>query len=193
MNKRFAHGFQALLSYTWSHEYDDGQGYGQESQNIFMSNANAWLYNGNYKADKGDGLEDQPQRFVFSWIWAPTITHRTGAFYKYVVNNWQLSSITTINSKRPYGSPTVRTTDTPVTGMFSSFNLDGTGLSGRVPFWGVDSVWQPAMYRADARISKILPFGERYRLALAFGAASAPATAGRPPASARKPSPNQRE
>jgi Carboxypeptidase regulatory-like domain/TonB dependent receptor/TonB-dependent Receptor Plug Domain len=168
VNKRFSHGFQALLAYTWSHEYDDGQGYGQDSPNIFMSNANQWLYNGNYKADKGDGLEDQPNRFVFSWVWTPTFTHRTGAFYKYVVNNWQLSSITTVNGKRPYGSPTVKVNDTPVTGMFSNFNLDGTGLSSRVPFWGVDSIWQPAMIRDDARISKLFPFGERYKLYLSF-------------------------
>jgi hypothetical protein len=170
VNKRFSHGLQALLSYTWSHEYDDGQGYGQATQNIYLSNANAWLYNGNYKADEGDGLEDQPQRLVISWVWNPTFIHRDGAFYKYVVNNWQLSSLTTINSSRPYGSPTVRVNDTPVTGMFSNFNLDGTGLSSRVPFWAVDSVWQPAMFRTDARISKLLPFGERYKLYLSFEA-----------------------
>ncbi len=168
VNKRFSHGLQALLAYTWSHEYDDGQGYGQDSPNIFMSNANQWLYNGNYKADKGDGLEDLPNRLVFSWVWSPVFTQRTGAFYKYLVNNWQLSSITTINSSRPYGSPSVKINDTPVTGMFSNFSLNGEGLSGRVPFWGVDSVWQPAMYRADARLSKILPFGERYKLFLNF-------------------------
>jgi hypothetical protein len=104
------------------------------------------------------------------WVWSPTFTHRTGAFYKYIVNNWQLSSITTINSSRPYGSPTVNVLDTPVTGMFSNFSLNGSGLSGRVPFWGVNSVWQPAMYRTDARLSKLLPFGERYKLYLMFEA-----------------------
>src|SRR5579863_4463978 len=168
VTKRFSHGLQALLAYTWSHEYDDGQGYGQASQNIFLSSASAWLYNGNYKADKGNGLEDQPQRFVLSWVWAPTFTHRTDAFSRFVVNNWQLSSITTINSRRPYTSPSIFTNDTPVPGMFSNRSLDGEGLSSRVPFWGVDSVYQPAMYRSDARISKILSFGERYKLALNF-------------------------
>jgi hypothetical protein len=83
-----------------------------------------------------------------------------------LVNNWQLSSVTTLNSRRPYGSPTVKVNDTPVTGMFSNFNLDGSGLSGRVPFWGVDSVYQPASYRADVRLTKIVPIGERYKLAL---------------------------
>ncbi len=166
--KRFSHGLQADLAYTWSHEIDDGQGYGQESQGIFGSSASAWLYNGNYKADKGNGLEDQRQRFVFSWVWAPTITHRGGAFYKYVVNNWQLSSITTFNSARPYGNATVKVNDTPVTGMFSNFNLDGSGLSGRVPFLPENAIYQPAFYREDARLSKVLPFGERYKLYLNF-------------------------
>ncbi len=168
LQRRNAPGEQALLprapgllSYTWSHEYDDGQGYGQATQNIYLSNANAWLYNGNYKADKGNGLEDQPQRFVVSWVWAPTFTHRSGAFYKYLVNNWQLSSVTTLNSRRPYGSPTIKVNDTPVTGMFSNFTINGSGLGSRVPFWGVDSVYQPANYRADVRLSKILPLGER--------------------------------
>lgn len=170
VNKRFSHGLQGLLSYTWSHEYDDGQGYGQASQNIFLSSAFSFLQNGNYKADKGVGLEDQPQRFVLSWIWAPKFTSKTDAFSRYFVNNWQLSSITTLNSRRPYGSPTISLKDTPVTGMFSNFSINGSGLSGRVPFWAVDSVYQPASYRTDARISKILPFGERYKLALNFEA-----------------------
>jgi hypothetical protein len=54
--------------------------------------------------------------------------------------------------------------------MFSNFSLNGSGLSGRVPFWAVNSVYQPALYKSDARLSKILPFGERYKLALSFEA-----------------------
>ncbi len=146
-----------------------------------MSNAFAWLFNGNYKLDKGNGLEDQPQRFVVAWIWQPTFTHRSGAFFKYFVNNWQLSSLTTINSSRPYASPTVSLRDTPVVagtlgagvpGMFSNFSLNGSGLSGRVPFLPVDSVYQPALYKTDARVSKIIPLGpeERYKFLVSFEA-----------------------
>jgi len=179
--KRFAHGLQASLSYTWSHEIDDGQGYGQATQNIFLSNAFSWLYNGNYKLDKGSGLEDQRHRFVLAWVWQPTLTHRSGAFYRYVVNNWQISSLTIINSSRPYNSPSVSVRDTPVVagtlgpgvpGMFSNFSLNGSGLSGRVPFLQPYSVLQPALYRSDARLSKILPFGAegRYKLNINFEA-----------------------
>ena len=181
LNKRFSRGLQGSVSYTWSHEIDDGQGYGQATQNIFLSNAFAWTYNGNYRYDMGDGLEDQRQRLAVSWVWAPTFTDRKDLISKFLVNNWQLSSLTTINSSRPYGAASIRLTDTPVVagtlgpgvpGMFSNFSINGSGLGGRVPFFAMNSVYQPALYKSDARISKILPFGAdgQYKLFVNFEA-----------------------
>jgi hypothetical protein len=37
-----------------------------------------------------------------------------------------------------------------------------------VPFWPVNSLYTPPSYRADARISKIIPIGERVKLSLNF-------------------------
>ena len=165
LRKRFSHGLQADLSYTWAHEIDDGQNTGSNA--LFFTNANNWTYNGNYKADKGNGALDQRHRLVFSFVWAPTITRRSGAFFRYVVNNWQLSTITIAQSGRPVG-PTIRTSDTPVTGMFSNSSVDGSGLSFRVPFLPPNSLLTPAQYRADARLSKIIPLNERIKLAFNF-------------------------
>jgi hypothetical protein len=53
VRKRLSHGFIADLSYTWSHEIDDGQGYGQSTSNLFLSNNFSWLVNGDYKQDRG--------------------------------------------------------------------------------------------------------------------------------------------
>ena len=170
LDKRFSRSFQGSLAYTWSHEIDDGQGTGQGTTNMFLSDAFSYLVNGNYKADRGNGLLDQRHRLVLSWVWAPTFTHRTDFVSKYLVNNWQLSSITTINSARPATSPIAKLNDTPVTGMFSNFSLNGSGLSGRVPFWAVNSIYKPEIYKSDARISKIIPIGERYKLYLNFEA-----------------------
>ena len=168
LNKRFSHGFQATASYTWSHEIDDGQSYGESTNNLFLSGASYWLYNGNYKADKGDGTLDQRQRFALSWVWSPTFTHRSGAFYKYVVNNWQLSNITWMATGWPYGSTIVYMSDTPVTGMSYNSTLNGSGLSARVPWLPVNSYRLPSTYRSDARLTKAIPIREHYHLDLNF-------------------------
>jgi hypothetical protein len=164
LTRRLAQGLQGSVAYTWSHEYDDGQGYGQDTAFFYGSSVQDWLVNGNYKLDRGDGLEDQPNRLVVSFVYTPKFTSKTDAFSRYFINGWQLSSVTTINSSRPFGSPYVNIEDTPVTGMFSNFALNGYNTQGRVPFWAPNSVWQPAMYRTDARLTKVIPIGERYRL-----------------------------
>ncbi|HEY1337739.1 MAG TPA: hypothetical protein VGF59_09530, partial [Bryobacteraceae bacterium] len=168
LDKRFSHGLTGKIAYTWSHEIDDGQSFGESTNNLFLNGNTYWLYNGNYRADKGTGTLDQRHRFVLSWVYQPTFTHRTGAFYRYVVNSWQLSSITTLQSGHPYDSPQIRVGDTPVPGMFSSTSINGSGLSFRVPWLSTNSYYLPAQYRADARLSKLIPFGDRYKLYLNF-------------------------
>ena len=158
--KRFSHGFTGQLSYTWAHEIDDGQSYGGSTNNLFFSSASYWTYNGNYKADKSSGTLDQRQRFVLSWVWEPKITTRTTPFFKYVVNGWQLTSLTTLQTGRPY-SVTIYMADAPVTGMASSYSLNGAGLSSRVPFWPYYSQYYPGRYNSDASLTKILPLNEK--------------------------------
>ena len=161
--KRFSHGFQALASYTWSHEIDDGQG--AVTSAIFFSSPFS-TYNGNYRYDQGSGLLDQRHRFAFSFVWEPVITHRDGAFFKYVVNNWQLSSITSLSAGRPNGSLTIRTLDSPITGALSSSFIDGFPGNSRVPFFPVNSLYTPPHYQDDVRLSKMIPFGENHPMKL---------------------------
>ncbi|MBV8729048.1 MAG: TonB-dependent receptor [Acidobacteriia bacterium] len=166
--KRFSHGLQFLTSYTWSHEIDDGQN--TSTQAVFLSSLNPWTYNGNYGFDKGSGLIDQRHRLSYSFVWQPTFVHRNDFFSKYVINNWQLSSITTLASGRNAGPVTVRLTDTPVPGMLFNSTLDGFGGNQRVPFEPFDSLYTPPFYREDARLTKIIPISERVRGSLSFEA-----------------------
>ena len=86
LEKRFAHGFQALASYTWSHEIDEAQGGGTSA--IFYSSASSYTYDGNYGFEKGSGLLDQRHRLVYSFVWSPTVSHAGNAFLKYVADGW---------------------------------------------------------------------------------------------------------
>ncbi|HWB96302.1 MAG TPA: TonB-dependent receptor, partial [Bryobacteraceae bacterium] len=165
VEKRLAHGFQMLGSYTWSHEIDDGQGAGTNA--LFYNSFNS-VNNGDYADEKGSGSLDQRHRFVYSFSWMPTISKGNDFFSKYVLNHWQLAAITTMASGRPAGSPTIRTTDTPVTGMISSSVLNGfAGGSTRVPFLPVNMIYTPASYRADLRLTKVIPINDRVNLSLA--------------------------
>ena len=165
LQKRFAHGFQMLGSYTWSHEIDNGQGGGSNA--LFYNSFNS-VNNGNYAAEKGSGTLDQRHRFVYSFSWMPTISKGHDFFSKYVLNHWQLAAITTMAAGRPAGSPTIRMTDAPVTGMISSSVLNGfAGGSSRVPFLPVNMIYTPASYRADLRLTKVIPVNDRVSLSLA--------------------------
>ena len=165
VNKRFSHGLQTLLAYTWSHAIDDGQGAATDA--LYYSSPTLSTYNGNYAFDKGSSLLDQRHRLVLSFVEQPTFIHRDGAFYKYVVNNWQLGAITTLAAGRPTTAQ-IRLTDTPVAGMAFNNSIDGFGGSFRVPFWPVNSLYTPPAYRADARISKLIPIQEGLVLYLNF-------------------------
>jgi hypothetical protein len=168
-DKRFSHGFQSQASYTWSHEIDDGQGAATNA--IFGFSDALWTYNGNYGFDKGSGSLDQRQRFVYSFVWAPTIWHHEGAFAKYVVNNWALSSITTIQSGRPTGSPTIHMNDTPTAMLYSADALDGFNGNFRVPFLPVNSLYTPWVQQENFRLTKNIPLPrENMRLSLNFEA-----------------------
>ncbi len=155
VTKRFSHGFQAQGSYTWSHEIDDGQGGATNA--IFGFSDSLWTYNGNYGFDKGSGILDQRQKAVITFVWTPTLLHNNSWLAK-AVNNWQLTSITTIMSGRPTGSETVRMLDTPTSMLYSASALNGFNGNFRVPFVPVDSLYTPWVQQENLRISRHIPF-----------------------------------
>jgi hypothetical protein len=167
--KRFSHGFSSQASYTWSHEIDDGQG--SSTNAVFGFSDAIWTYNGQYGFDKGSGPLDQRQRFVYSFVWAPTFMHSNSAFAKYVVNNWQLSSITTLQSGRPTGSLTIHMNDTPTAMLYSADALNGFNGNFRVPFVPLDSLYTPWVEQENFRLTKVIPLPrEGMRLGLSFEA-----------------------
>jgi hypothetical protein len=167
LNKRLSHSFQALGSYTWSHEIDDGQ---EQASNALFYSTITTLYNGSNSAERASGWEDQRHRFVLSLVWAPEV-HGDNAVLKAILGNWQFSSIATLSSGRPYASPAISVSSGPATcsatvtanclptgeSLLSSSYPNGFPALKRAGFLPVNSILTPAAYRADARITKFIP------------------------------------
>jgi len=170
LRRRFSSGFQALLSYTWAHAIDYKQGTYQDNQGFSSIDSYANTWNGDYKADKGSSLQDQRHRMTINFVEAPRFTRRERAFYKYAVNNWQLSGIITLAAGRPVTAYLNVSDTTPFSGAAFTGTLNGFGGNTRVPFWSTSPLYTPPAYRADARLSKVLPLKERSKLYLNFEA-----------------------
>ena len=156
------------MAYTWSHAIDLGQGQGDDAVNRFGSATSLNnLYNGDYRGDKGNGSLDQRHRMVFSFVAKHNFTKRTDAFSKYLINNWQLSGVTTLSSGRPtFANVNIVTKLAQV----PFFSMNGFAGDTRVPFWGPNAAMLDGVYKLDARLTKNLPFSERYKLTFSFEA-----------------------
>ena len=112
----------------------------------------------NTRFDKGSGYSTSASALFTRLCGRRYSCIRTAAFAKYVVNNWQLSSITTLQSGRPTGSLTIHLNDTPVTGMlYSADALDGFNGNFRVPFLPVNSLYTPWVQQENFRLTKNIP------------------------------------
>src|SRR5262249_24445798 len=158
VNKRFSQGFQGSVSYTWSHAIDFNQPTGDGA--VFFSSGPMSYENGNFRAEKGSAANDVRHRAAISFVWSPTFSTNSSLMARYLMNNWQLSQVTTLQSSRPVNSVTA-ISGNAFAGALVAGSLNGCGCSSRVPFQPVSNLDLDRIYRFDARLSKKMPFTER--------------------------------
>jgi hypothetical protein len=168
LNHRLTKGHQFSVSYTWSHAIDYNQGGGADNL-FFNTGGPRSLFNGDYKGDKSSSSLDQRHRLAFSSVHQPTFVKSDSGVAKFLINNWQFSQISTFASTQPQ-TPTVFTSGSPYTGAPVTTSFNGFGGSSRVPFLPAASLDVDRIIRTDARLTKILPFTERYQLMVNFEA-----------------------
>ncbi len=171
-HKRMSHGLTLQAAYTWSHAIDDAQ---QSGGSTTIGYAQSNLLSGNYSADKGSSGTDQRHRATINWLWAPKFTKSNSWASRYLVNGWELSSITTMASSQPT-TAYVSVSGAQFTGVTfygGNSTLNGSGGWGRVPFWPVNSLNIDKIYRVDARLTRNLPFTEKVNGMLIFEAFNA--------------------
>jgi hypothetical protein len=176
VQRKLANGFQGSLAYSWAHAIDDNMG--GAGSNLFLgNNPPSTLFNGDYHGNHGDSSLDVRQRLVINWIWSPVITRGTSLASRLLINNWQLADITTISTGQPVtetlgvGS-TLTAAQIGTLGLPSNLaftnTINGFGGSSQVPWLGINTLRLSNIYRTDARLSKVLPFNERFRATLNF-------------------------
>jgi hypothetical protein len=97
VKKRFSHGLQMLLSYTWSHSIDDYSG--TDVSDITVTPGDLINQQKNY----GNSDFDRRQRLVASYLYNLPDVYRSGsAFGKKLLDSWSLSGIVTLQSGLPF-------------------------------------------------------------------------------------------
>ena len=97
LHKRFSHGLQMLLSYTWSHSMDDYSGSDVSDVTLLPGDMV------NEKHNYGPSDFDRRHRFVGSYLYnLPDAYHGGSAFAKKLVNTWSVSGIVTLQSGIPF-------------------------------------------------------------------------------------------
>jgi hypothetical protein len=165
--RRATRWLEGTVAYTWSHARDLSQG--TAGQNTFFTDPPATIFNGNFDAEKGTSALDQRHRTVVTALLAPPAKKYENAVARVVLNNWQLSIITTLASAQ-YATPTVLVTGAQYTGQAFNTSLSGFGGSSQVPFLARQSIPIDAIQRVDTRLTKIFLVRDRYQMHMNFEA-----------------------
>ena len=97
LNKRFSHGLQMLLSYTWSHSLDDYSG--SDVSDVTLLPGDMVNEAHNY----GNSDFDRRNRFVGSFLYTlPAAYHGGSGLVKDLANSWSVSGIVTLQSGVPF-------------------------------------------------------------------------------------------
>jgi hypothetical protein len=165
VRKRMSHGIAVEGSYTWSHAIGDTGG---PLVDGFLPLS---TQPGNFATDKGSTATDQRHRAAIRWLWQPTVTRSTSPAARFLVNGWELSSITTLASGEPETAvAVVRGQQFSTVPMAYTDSLNGSGGWARVPFLPVSDLYAAPQYDVDLRVTRTLPFTERVKGMLVFEA-----------------------
>jgi outer membrane receptor protein involved in Fe transport len=151
MQRRYAHGFQLLGSYTFSKTIDDNPEpvavLPPSTDNLLLSDAT------NPRADRSLGVNDQRHRFVLSGVWQIRGEQLHPSSARIFLSGWEVSGILTAQSGLPYSGY-----------VSSDLNNDGNNSNDRTPGLGRNTFRLPVSVSFDPRLAWNVPLTERVRL-----------------------------
>lgn len=154
LTQRLTRGFQFIASYTYSKAKDE-----RPDQTIVVVGADdAKIVENqiNPGADYGRSDTDIPHRFVFSPVYQWGKIHWTdNAVARALFSDYTISSIMQFQSGTPYSAL-----------VSGDPNNDGNRATDRLPGTVRNQFRTPAIYQFDARLTRAISFGEKYKLRL---------------------------
>ncbi len=117
MTRRFAHGFQMVGAYTWSHNIDDSTA---THFSTLLTPRRPQDF-ANLRAERSNSALDRRQRFTASWVWeTPWKSNSDNWFAKNLVGNWRF-----------VGSYTAETGELATVQSGTDTNMNGDSASDR--------------------------------------------------------------
>ena len=95
------------------------------------------------------------QRVVAAFSAEPHPFHRGHEFLGHAFNDWKMSTLVNYGSGRPFNAT-----------VSGDPNQDGNDLNDRLPGYSRNAFTGPDYATADLRLTRVLRFGERYKLNL---------------------------
>ncbi len=154
LNKRFAHNFTLLTSYTWSHVIDDRP---DATAVVPGTDDSKMVYDPlHINFDRASGDDDVRNRFVFSGVWQlDNYTHAMNRYERALLGGWELAGAFNAQSGQPY------------TALVSSdLNSDGNSRNERAPGTARNQFRLPAIYTVNPRLTRSVAITERAKLQL---------------------------
>ena len=146
--KRMRHGIYFRLGYTLAHAIDD-------TQDALITTAPVVQNSFDTSAERGNGVTDQRNRLVFSWVAAPRPFHREHRELAKVFDDWKLAGIVTSGSGRPVDARVI-----------GDANQDGNSGDDRLPGVSRNSFVGPDYASTDLRLSRMFYAGDKIKLEL---------------------------
>jgi hypothetical protein len=188
LTKRFSHSFELLSSYTYSHSIDDSTDLQsplepQDSRFPFLERSNSvndqrhrWVTSGVFQGSPHVGGQGFIESFLSNWTLAPLIEVSSGRPFNVISDEDTRLELSSSQARPNLGGGT---TSPYIPGV--SFGLPTTCLTnagapftvpavtpplGCVGTLGRDKFTMPMFFEFDARVSKGINIGERYRIDL---------------------------
>jgi hypothetical protein len=188
LEKRFSKHFQLLSSYTWSHSIDDGTDLQStlepqdsrfpqyEKGNSVNDQRHRWVTSGVFQGSPHVGGQGFIESFLSNWTLAPLIEVSSGRPFNVISDEDTRLELSSSQARPNLGGGT---TSPYIPGV--SFGLPTTCLTnagapftvpavtpplGCVGTLGRDKFTMPMFFEFDARVSKGINIGERYRIDL---------------------------